>query len=134
MDATLKFYRDLLGFELKGKMEYSSNPVISDLVGAPREAQSRVQAGVVPGTNARIEFHEWKGLPRTPFNLRVADPGSPAVALRVTSLDGLLAKMKAAHVKIITAGGKPTEFGKNMHNIFVEDPSGFKIELYESTQ
>jgi catechol 2,3-dioxygenase-like lactoylglutathione lyase family enzyme len=34
-ESTLKFYHDLLGMDLKGKPDFSSDPVIADMVGAP---------------------------------------------------------------------------------------------------
>ena len=37
-------------------------------VGAPAGAEFRQMAGVVPGTNARVEFYEYRGLPRTKFH------------------------------------------------------------------
>jgi catechol 2,3-dioxygenase-like lactoylglutathione lyase family enzyme len=120
LERTLKFYHDLLGFELTGKMEFV--------------VDKRQIAGNVPGTKARIEFYEFKGVPRTPFHLRVPDPGCPAIALRVADLDGLLKRMKAAGVKIISAGGVPAQFSPTIRNIFVEDPDGFKIELYQASQ
>ncbi|MCU1338949.1 MAG: hypothetical protein JWO19_4530, partial [Bryobacterales bacterium] len=132
MAATLKFYRDLLGFELSGQMEFASDKTRMDLIGAPAGGRYRQTAGTVPGTNARIEFYEFKGVERTPFHLRVPDPGCPALALRVSDLDGLLKRLKAAGVKVVSAGGEPAQFSPTIRNIFVEDPDGFKIELFQS--
>jgi catechol 2,3-dioxygenase-like lactoylglutathione lyase family enzyme len=78
-----------------------------------------------------IGFYEFKGVERTPFRHRVRDPGTPAIALRVTDLDRLVARMRAAGTPVISAGGVPAQFSPTIRNIFVEDPSGFKIELYE---
>lgn len=132
MAATLKFYRDLLGFDLSGSLKFASDKTRMDLVGAPAGGRFRQAGGTVPGTNARIEFYEFKGVERTPFHLRVPDPGCPALALRVTDLDGLLKRLKAAGVKVVSAGGVPAQFSPTIRNIFVEDPDGFKIELYQS--
>ncbi len=134
MEKTQKFYHGLLGFDLTGSMKYVNNPAISEMAGVPKDAQYRELAGLVPGTKNKIEFHEWKGVDRKPFRLRVADPGCPAIALRVADLDGLLTRMKAEGVKIVSLGGVPAAFGANIRNIFVEDPDGFKIELYQQTQ
>jgi catechol 2,3-dioxygenase-like lactoylglutathione lyase family enzyme len=81
-----------------------------------------------------MEFIEFKGMPRTPFHLRIPDPGCPAVALRVSDLDGLLQRLKAAGVKVVSAGGVPAQFSPAIRNIFVEDPDGFKIELFQVAQ
>jgi catechol 2,3-dioxygenase-like lactoylglutathione lyase family enzyme len=131
LQATMKWYRDFLGYDLQEKMEFVSEPVILDLYGLPSGAQYRYLTTTIPGTKAQMEFVEFKGMERATFRHRVPDPGTPAIALRVTDLDGLLAKMKAAGVPVISAGGVPAQFGATIRNIFVEDPNGFKIELYE---
>jgi catechol 2,3-dioxygenase-like lactoylglutathione lyase family enzyme len=133
MEATKKFYNGLLGFELKGDMAFSSNPTILDLTGAPR-AKNRELTAIVPGTKALIAFYEYQGIPRTPFHLRVPDPGAPAIALRVKDLDGLLKRMRAAGVTVTSANGEVAQFSPTIRNIFVEDPNGLNIELFESTQ
>jgi catechol 2,3-dioxygenase-like lactoylglutathione lyase family enzyme len=133
MESTKKFYHDLLGFDLKGNMEFSSNPAILDLTGAPH-AKNRELVGTVPGTKALMAFYEYQGIPRTPFHLRVPDPGAPAVALRVTDIDGLLTRMRAAGVKVTSLRGELVQFSPTIRNIFVEDPNGLNIELFESKQ
>jgi catechol 2,3-dioxygenase-like lactoylglutathione lyase family enzyme len=133
MESTMKFYHDLLGFELKGKMEFASDPAILDLTDAPG-ARNRELVGNVPGTKALMAFYEYQGIKRTPFHLRVPDPGSPAVALRVQDLDGLLKRMRAAGVKVTSLRGEVVQFTPNIRNIFVEDPNGLNIELFESRQ
>ena len=62
MESTMKFYHGLLGFNLKGKMEFSNDPPIVDLIGAPH-AQFRELTATVPGTKALIAFYEYKGIP-----------------------------------------------------------------------
>ncbi|HXP86355.1 MAG TPA: VOC family protein [Bryobacteraceae bacterium] len=129
--STMNWYHDFLGFDLAGTTEFSSSPRLLDLVNLPAGAEIRGLSTTVPGTKARMYFYEFKGVERTPFRHRVPDPGTPAIALRVTDLDGLLARMKAAGTPVISAGGVPAQFSPTIRNIFVEDPSGFKIELYE---
>ena len=131
MEATHQFYRDMLGFELTGKPEFSSNPAILDMVGAPAGAEFRQMAGVVPGTNARVEFYEYRGLPRTKFHLRVFDPGAPALVMRVTDLDAMLKRLRAIGTEVLSVRGEPVQFSPTVRNIFVVDPNGVNLELYE---
>ena len=131
MESTIKFWHDLLGFDLKGKMEFSSDPAILQMTGATG-AKNREMVATVPGTKALIAFYEYQGIARTPFHLRVPDPGAPAVALRVTDLDGLLQRMRAAGVPVTSARGEVVQFSPTIRNIFVEDPNGLNIELFES--
>jgi len=133
MESTMKFYNGLLGFDLKGKTEFSNDAPIVDLIGAPH-AKFREFTANVPGTKSLIAFYEYKGIPRTPFHLRVPDPGAPAVALRVNDLDGLLKRMRAAGVIVTSANGEAAQFSPTIRNIFVEDPNGLNIELFESKQ
>ena len=130
-ESTLKFYHDLLGFDLKGKPDFSSDPVIADMVGAPH-VQSREMVATIPGTKAIWAFYDYKGVERKPFHLRVTDPGAPAVALRVQDLDGLLKRMRAAGVEVTSKDGAVVQFSPTIRNIFVEDPNGLNIELFES--
>ncbi len=132
-ESTLKFYRDLLGFDLKGNPDFSSDPVIADMVGAPH-AQSREMVATIPGTKAIWAFYDYKGIERKPFHLRVPDPGAPAVALRVQDLDGLLTRMRAAGVQVTSKGGEVVQFSPTIRNIFVVDPNGLNIELFEVKQ
>jgi catechol 2,3-dioxygenase-like lactoylglutathione lyase family enzyme len=132
-ESTLKFYHDLLGFDLKGKPDFSSDPVIADLVGAPH-VQSREMVATIPGTKALWAFYDYQGVERKPFHLRVPDPGAPAVALRVQDLDGLLKRMRAAGVQVTSKDGAVVQFSPTIRNIFVEDPNGLNIELFEVKQ
>jgi catechol 2,3-dioxygenase-like lactoylglutathione lyase family enzyme len=134
MEATKKFWHDLLGFDLRGKMEFAADPAILDLTGAGPHAKNRELVATVPGTKATIAFYEYQGLERKPFHLRVPDPGAPAVALRVTDIDGLVARMRAAGVQVTSKDGQMVQFAPTVRNIFVVDPNGLNIELFESKQ
>ena len=130
-DSIAKFYHDLLGFDITGKDEYHSNPGYFDMVGAAPTTQVREYRANVPGTKALVAFYEYKDIDRKPFHLRVPDPGSPAMALRVKDLDGLLARMRAAGVPLTSQHGEVVQFTPTIRNIFVQDPNGINIELFE---
>jgi catechol 2,3-dioxygenase-like lactoylglutathione lyase family enzyme len=134
MESTIKFWHGLLGFDLKGSMEFASNPAILDMTGAGPHARNREMVATVPGTKAVIAFYEYQGVDRKPFHLRVPDPGAPAVALRVTDIDGLLARMRAAGVQVTSKNGELVQFSPTIRNIFLVDPNGLNIELFESKQ
>lgn len=130
-EATAKFYNGMLGLDLKGPSEFSKDPAMLKLIGAPQGTEFRKLTGTIPGPPAYVEFTEFRGVPRTKFHLRVRDPGAPAMAIQVINLDGMVAEMKAAGVNLISANGEIVNFGNGTHNIFVEDPSGMNIELFE---
>ncbi len=129
--STAKFYSGMMGIELTGPTAFSKDPAILKLVGAPKGTEFRKLTGTLPGPPAYIEFTEFRGVPRTKFHLRVRDPGAPAMAIQVINLNGMVEEMKAAGVNLISANGQIVDFGGGTHNIFVEDPNGMNLELFE---
>lgn len=133
-DATEKFYSGMLGVDLKGPSAFSKDSAMMKLVGAPEGTEFRKLTGTMPGPqNAYIEFTEFRGVPRTKFHLRVRDPGAPAMAVQVNNLPGMIDEMKAAGVNVISTNGEIVDFGGGTHTIFVEDPNGMNIEVFERT-
>jgi catechol 2,3-dioxygenase-like lactoylglutathione lyase family enzyme len=130
-EATAGFYNGMIGIELTGPSAFSKDPAMLRLVGAPEGTEFRKLTGVIPGPPAYVEFTEFRGVPRTKFHLRVRDPGAPAMAIQVMNLTGMVTRMKAAGTHLISANGQIVDFGNGTHNIFVEDPNGMNIELFE---
>jgi catechol 2,3-dioxygenase-like lactoylglutathione lyase family enzyme len=130
-ESTAKFYNGMMGLELTGPSAFSKDPAMLRLVSAPEGAEFRKLTGVIPGPPAYVEFTEFRGVPRNKFHLRVRDPGAPAMAIQVINLNGMVAQMKAAGTHLISANGQIVDFGNGTHNIFVEDPNGMNIELFE---
>jgi catechol 2,3-dioxygenase-like lactoylglutathione lyase family enzyme len=130
-EATAKFYGGMMGIELMGPSAFSKDPAMLKLIGAPEGTEFRKLTGVLPGPPAYVEFTEFRGVPRTKFHLRVRDPGAPAMAIQVVNLDGMIAQMKAAGVHVISANGQIVDFGGGTHTIFVEDPNGMNVEVFE---
>jgi catechol 2,3-dioxygenase-like lactoylglutathione lyase family enzyme len=130
-EATIKFYNGMMGLELTGPSAFSKDPAMLRLVGAPEGTEFRKLTGVLPGPPASVEFTEFRGVPRTKFHLRVRDPGAPAMAIQVINLNGMVAQMRAAGSNLLSANGQIVDFGNGTHNIFVEDPNGMNIELFE---
>lgn len=130
-ESTEKFYGGMMGIELSKPSPFLKDPALLKLYGAPAGTEFRKISGVMAGPPATVEFTEFRGVPRTKFHLRVRDPGAPAMAIQVTNLVGMVAQMKAAGTNLISANGKLVDFGNGVHNIFVEDPNGMNIELFE---
>jgi catechol 2,3-dioxygenase-like lactoylglutathione lyase family enzyme len=130
-ESTAKFYNEMMGLELTGPSKFSKDPAMLKLVGAPAGTEFRKLTGVIPGPPAYVEFTEFRGVARTKFHLRVRDPGAPAMAIQVVNLNGMVEQMKATGTNLISANGQIVDFGNGTHNIFVEDPNGMNIELFE---
>lgn len=130
--ATAKFYTGLLGIDLSKPTKFSKDPAMLKLYGAPAGTEFRKIAGVMPGPqHAGIEFTEFGGVPRTKFHLRVRDPGAPAMAIQVNELRPTIARMKAAGTPILSTNGEIVDFGAGTFTIFVEDPNGMNLEVFE---
>jgi len=132
-DSTRAFYTGKLGIELAGASAYSKDPAMLQLVGAPAGTEFRKLRGSIPGPPASVEFTEFRGVPRTKFHLRVRDPGAPAMAIQVNDLTATISQMKAAGTNIISTKGEIVDFGGGTHTIFVEDPNGMNLEIFERT-
>jgi catechol 2,3-dioxygenase-like lactoylglutathione lyase family enzyme len=130
-EATAGFYTGLLGIELSGPSAFSKDPAMLKLYGAPAGTEFRKLSGVMPGPKPAIEFTEFRGVPRTKFHLRVRDPGAPAMAIQVNELRPTIDRMKAAGTNIISANGQIVDFGGGTFTIFVEDPNGMNLEVFE---
>jgi catechol 2,3-dioxygenase-like lactoylglutathione lyase family enzyme len=130
-DATAKFYNGLLGLDLAGPSAFSKDPGMLKLYGAPAGTEFRKLSGVIPGPPAQVEFTEFRGVPRTKFHLRVRDPGAPAMAIQVNDEKTTIGRMKDAGTNIISADGKIVDFGGGTFTIFVEDPNGMNLEVFE---
>lgn len=128
--ATRAFYTGMLGVDLAGSGGFAKNAALARLFGAPEDVELRQLTGTLP-PGTQISFTEFRGVPRTKFHLRVRDPGAPALAIQVENIEGMLGQMKAAGVNVISADGELVDFGNGIHNIFVEDPNGMNIELFE---
>ncbi len=129
--SAAEFYKGIMGIALTGPSAFSKDPAVLRLTGAPEGTEFRKLTGIMPGPPASVEFTEFRGVPRTKFHLRVRDPGAPAMAIQVINLNGMVAQLKAAGANLISANGQIVDFGNGTHNIFVEDPNGMNIELFE---
>ncbi len=106
LDASMKFWHGTLGLEVSGDQKFSTDAAMLDLMGIPKGGSFRTVAAVMPGSKARIEFTEFKGMPRKEFSLRVPDPGASGMAIRVARIANLLAKLKADGIRVISRDGE----------------------------
>lgn len=128
-EQTVKFYRDLLGFQLKVGEAFNNNKLMAETAGVPG-AEFRQSSGQIPGSSVRITFIEFKGVERKPLHTRLQDPGTALLQLRVRDVDALVKKLKAGGAEIITAGGAPVARG-NLRLAIVRDPNNLFLELIQ---
>jgi len=129
MDADMKFWGDRLGFEPVGDKTFASDAAMMDLYGLAKGSSYRTMTAVVPGSKARIEFVEFKGMPRKEFSIRVTDPGSSGMAIRVQKIDELLTQLKADGIRVSSKNGELVQWSATIRNVFIKEPNGLNLEL-----
>lgn len=126
-EQTVKFYRDLLGFQLRMGESFNNNKTMAETAGTPG-ARFRQSSGQIPGSTVRITFIEFADIERKPLHTRLQDPGTALLQLRVRDVDALVKKLKAGGAEIISAGGEPVTRG-NLRLAIVRDPNNLFLEL-----
>jgi hypothetical protein len=129
MDETLKYWNGVLAMEMPQPTKFESDQAVLDLMGLPKGASYRISSGVIPGSLARIEFIEIKGVPRKAFDLRVTDPMACGMALRIGHIRDVLAKIKASNGRVLSKDQALVEWSDTLRNVFVKDPNGLNLEL-----
>jgi catechol 2,3-dioxygenase-like lactoylglutathione lyase family enzyme len=128
--ATQRFYTGMLGIELNGDESFVRDEMLAKLFGLPPDTELRRLSGVLP-PDKPVVFTEFRGIPRSKFDPRVRDPGAPALAVLVGNIDGMLEQMRGAGVPVLSTNGELVDFGGGVRTIFVEDPNGLNIEIFE---
>jgi catechol 2,3-dioxygenase-like lactoylglutathione lyase family enzyme len=128
MDAAMKFWRDLLGWEFAPPVQLTSD-ALRTMMGLTGKVGIQSAKATVPGSTARFELLHFTGVKGTPFDLRVPDPGASGMAIRVAAIQELLPKLKASGVRVISKDQALVEWDAKTRNVFVKDPNGLLIEL-----
>jgi catechol 2,3-dioxygenase-like lactoylglutathione lyase family enzyme len=131
----LAFYRDLLGFDIHAGFPPlvgpGEHPVVPSFLAAllgitPGSTWAAATGNCTPVT--RCEYFEYDDPARKVFNPPIQDPGAPFESVGTTDLDGLLARIRAAGLPVVTPGGRPVRV-HGTRAVLVRDPSGFLIRL-----
>ena len=129
-EQTVKFYNELLGFDLKLGAAFNDNQQMASTAGAPG-ASFRQSTARVPGTTVPFTLIEFRNIARKELSGRTQDPGTTVLQLIVRDVTGLTAKLKAAGVPIVTTGGVPVQVAPGLKIAIVKDPNNMLLELAE---
>ena len=94
-------------------------------------AKFRVAVFKVQDAGFDLELTEFTGIHRKPGIARNQDPSAATFVLTVRDLDKALAAVKKSGVSLVTIGGAPLSLGGRTRSIFVRDPDGMFIELFQ---
>ncbi|HTA43189.1 MAG TPA: VOC family protein [Bryobacteraceae bacterium] len=126
-DQTVKFYRDLLGFQMRVGDSFNGNQLMAETAGVPG-AQWRQCSATIPGSTVRMSTIEFRNTDRKPLHSRVPDPGTALIQLRVRDIDALVKKLKAGGATVVAPDGEPVSVGP-VKIAVVRDPNNFYLEL-----
>lgn len=132
-EQSVKFYNDLLGFNMQLGASFNANKQMAETAGAPG-ASFRQSSAPIPGTSARMTLIEFKDIERKPLQGRVQDPGTAILQLRVRDVVALTKKLKAAGVPVVTTGGEPVDVINGIKIAIVKDPNNLMLELIQAQQ
>ncbi len=128
-DASLPFYRDLLGFDIARPPGIINDAVLA-LEGTPRAVVRSAQA-VPPGAKNFWVIWEYNGVDRVKHVPSVQDPGASSITLQVEDLAALFKRMVLAGITVVTPGGAPITLSDGHKAVLVRSPDGLLVELYE---
>jgi catechol 2,3-dioxygenase-like lactoylglutathione lyase family enzyme len=130
LDRSVEFYRDVIGLAVDGPPRVFAGDAAMKVGNTPG-AQSVFVALAVPGSAMGVEIIEYKDIDRTPAQPRFQDPGAANLILTVRDIDAIVARAKKAGVRINSSGGVPATIQGGNRVIFIQDPDGFFVELFQ---
>jgi lactoylglutathione lyase len=133
LERSIRFYRDILGFELV----FQWNPqaeYIRTMTGYP-EADIHAAVLRMPGSDLFLELLDYRNVERTPVDTRTANPGTAHIAFFTDDLDALYAELVAKGVDSVTPPVTPT-IGPNKGGraVYMIDPDGFRVEFIQTSR
>ena len=133
LDRSLAFYETLLRLQVPpnrggGPRPFMVNPGLHKMFGTTGSTERHVDARI-PGTSMGIEMIEFHDIDRSAARPRLQDPGQVVIVLLVRDVNGLLARLSAAGVPVLTPGGQPVPVRDGARSVLVEDPDGRPVEL-----
>jgi len=129
-EASVTFYNELLGFDLKLGAAFNDNQDMASTAGAPG-ASFKQSTARIPGTSVPFTLIEFTNIERKELSGRTQDPGTTVLQLIVRDVTALTAKLKAAGVPIVTTGGVPVQVAPGLKISIVKDPNNMLLELAE---
>lgn len=131
LDASLAFYRDLLGFEVLAEQEKAGG-YLAEIVGYP-EAHVRMAHIALPGSDERLELFEYLS------PAMVSEPSEPRriglthVCLLVDDLAALYRRLLDAGVTSFFSPPVEVDTGVNRGGlgVYLRDPDGTIVELFQ---
>lgn len=131
-DDTLRFYRDIFGFEPQSGT-FMADKAFTDAAGLPATAQYRKSTALIPSSNLYMDFYEYRGVDRTPVKPVIHDPGLAIMRLRVEDINATIKGAKALGMTIVNWSGEPT-MEAGYWFFMARDPNYFFFEVQQPSE
>lgn len=127
-ERSLRFYRDLLGFETVFSFDWDVGNSVLDSITGLKDTSGRV--AMLKAGNACVEIFQYKTPnPKVVEAMRpVCDHGITHICLEVTDIDGEYERLKAAGMVFHCP---PQDGGRGIRATYGRDPDGNVVELLE---
>lgn len=126
-ERSLRFYRDLLGFEIVEQW-VRDDAFVGKLTGCPG-VEVHVAKLSLPGGEVLLEIADYRNVPRRPVDPSMANPGMGHFGFEVDNLDALTNRMTAAGVRFLSS---PIVVSPGRKAVVMCDPDGFPLELFDA--
>jgi catechol 2,3-dioxygenase-like lactoylglutathione lyase family enzyme len=131
IERSIVFYRDILGLELI-KRQTGTAPYLATVTGFPgvrlETAFLRPAAG-----GSVLELLQYASHPAPPTERATNRPGNAHLCFRIDDLRSACAELERQGVTLVS---EPTEITAGAHAggwaVYLRDPDGFTVELYQS--
>ncbi len=129
-DRTAAFWKPF-GVQVKVGAPMQGRSTMTELT-ATGNANMRLGTVSIPGAEGRWLIQEFTGIPRTPRQGRLQDPGTPAITLSVRDLDAAMAIIRQSGAPIVSVGGQVVHWpGRPGGSVFIRDPDGILFEIMQ---
>lgn len=132
IDRSVRFYEDVLGFELYDRFA-KSEPYVQRVVGHYPDVTLEIAMLRVPGTAVELELLEYRGVTRRPVDPDTANPGTAHFCLFVDDVGALHDRCTKEGIRFVsppqTATAGPIA-GRRV--VYMIDPDGIRIELVDA--
>jgi lactoylglutathione lyase len=131
MDASLRFYRDLLGLEVVSD-GFTGGPTAEAVWNMP-VGKVRIVFLKVPGSDTMIELFDFFEVERHGGSTRPPDYGAGHMCVFTDDADELHAR--AVEMGFNSRGGQVVEIDRGPHKgtrvAYLRDPDGYHVEIYQ---
>jgi catechol 2,3-dioxygenase-like lactoylglutathione lyase family enzyme len=130
----VRFYQQLFGVTLRPSAFGSLGPwgqLLNERSAQWAVTQATPRALATASQLRDVQFVAFRHVVRHTYNGRPQDPGTPALSLRVANMQAALRAIRAAGVRVLSAGGQPIALRGGGTAILFRDPAGVLVDLVQ---